>query len=101
MPQYPGPAKVRVELTVEELQANVQFLQDQLFRVKYIDPKIPGNRANHEHIKAAESALAVLQETLKIRSGPKPTRVDELESAKKADGPDFHRPVTASRARRA
>ncbi len=98
MSQYPG-RNVRIELSVEQLQANIRFLEDQIFRVKFIDPKIPGNRTNLEHINAAESALAVMQEALKTCSGPKPEYGNQHQLPTKSGAPDFHKPVQASRAR--
>jgi hypothetical protein len=68
MPPHPTPTKVRINLTVQELEANIHFLHDPIFRVKHIDPNIPGNRPNHDQLKAAESTLAVLQEAMKTRS---------------------------------
>jgi hypothetical protein len=99
MSQY--PARVRIELSVEELQANIQFLSDQIFRVKFIDPKIPGNQSNVSQVRAAESALLLLQEALKARSGPKPTRINEVQLPKRIDEPDFQKPVRATRSRSA
>ena len=97
MPQQTSPGKVRFELTKEELEANIQFLSDQIFRVKHIDPKIPGNRSNYDQIKVAESALAVLQDAVKT---PRPTHTTEVQAPKKVDQPDFHRPLQAHRAKR-
>lgn len=97
MPQY--PARVRVEMSVEELQASIQFLADQIFRVKFIDPKIPGNQSNVRQIRAAESALLLLQEALKTRSGPRPTRINEIQLPPRIDEPDFQKPVRATRSR--
>jgi hypothetical protein len=99
MSQY--PARVRVEMSVEELQASVQFLTDQIFRVKFIDPKIPGNQSNVRQIRAAESALLLLQEALKTRSGPRPTGMNEVQLPTRIDAPDFHKPVRATRSRMA
>ena len=93
--------KIRVELSAEELQASIRFLEDQIFRVKFIDPKIPGNQSNVSQLRAAESTLLLLQEALKTRSGPKPTRINEVQLPKRIDEPDFQKPVRATRSRTA
>ena len=99
MSQHQSSVNVRVELSVEELQANVRFLEDQIFRVRFIDPKIPGNRPNHEQLKAAESALTKIQEALKTRTVPRASRPSEITLPKRLDEPDFHRPVRSTRNR--
>jgi hypothetical protein len=86
-------------MSVEELQASVQFLTDQIFRVKFIDPKIPGNQSNVSQVRAAESALLVLQEALKTRSGPRPARINEIQMSTGIDKPNFQKPVRATRSR--
>jgi hypothetical protein len=60
----PIVSKVRFELSVDELQALVQLAEDQLFRVKFIDPKMPGHKADPDQIHAAEIAVARLKESL-------------------------------------
>jgi hypothetical protein len=57
--------KVRLQLTVEQVKAVTTLLEDQVFRVKFIDPKMPGYKKNPEQVLAAESALAILKESVK------------------------------------
>ena len=68
-------AKMSIELTMEELQALVTLADNQLFRVKYIDPKLPGHKARPDELLAAQSAVQVLQNALKAKKGFRPTPV--------------------------
>jgi hypothetical protein len=61
--------KIRVELSIEELQTLVTMADNQLFRIKYIDSKIPGNVRNPEVLRSAQSAVQVLQEALSKEKG--------------------------------
>ena len=53
--------KIHVELTADELQAVITLTENQLFRAKFIDPKMPGHKGNSEEVRAAESALYTLR----------------------------------------
>jgi len=66
-------AKIGIELTLEELQALVTLANNQFFRMKYIDPKIPGHKERPDELRAAQSAVQVLENTLKAKKGIKPT----------------------------
>jgi hypothetical protein len=66
--------KVTVQLTPEELQALVTLAENQFFRIKYIDPKMPGYKARPDQVQAAESAVQVLQSALKREKGFKEKR---------------------------
>jgi hypothetical protein len=77
MPQ-PADPKIRFELSTQELRAVATLMEDQLFRLKFIDPKIPGHKNDPYQMRAAESALATLKECLQ---------------AKKAASSTFHSPV--------
>ena len=57
--------KISVSLSLEELQALVTLADNQLFRVKYIDPKMPGYIVQPKELEVAVSAVQVLSETLK------------------------------------
>jgi len=50
-------AKIDVQLTADEIRAIVTLAEDQLFRVKFIDPHMPGHKANPHQVHAAESDL--------------------------------------------
>ena len=66
-------AKVCIELTMEELQALITLADNQFFRMKYIDPKIPGHKERPDELRAAQSAVQVLQNALNAKKGFKPT----------------------------
>jgi len=62
-------AKITIQLTTEELQALLTLADNQFFRIKYIDPKIPGHKARPDELRAAQSAVQVLQNPLKAVKG--------------------------------
>jgi len=66
--------KLSVQFTVEELQALLELVDNQLFRMKYIDSKVPGYKSDPEKLKAATTAVQNLKETFKTAKGFK-TRV--------------------------
>ena len=55
--------QLAVKVTADEIQALLELVEDQLFRVKFIDPKIPGHKANPVKLKLAASAIASLRAT--------------------------------------
>lgn len=59
-------SKIHVELSADELQALIKLADDQLFRVKFIDPKMPGYKNDLEQLHAAESALSTLKHCLPL-----------------------------------
>jgi hypothetical protein len=61
--------KIRIELTVEELQALVTLTENQFFRMRFLDPKIPGYKARPEEMKAAQSAVATIHKALNTEKG--------------------------------
>ncbi len=63
--------KISVELTLPELQAIVSLADNQLFRVKFIDPKMPGYVSHPEELAVSKAALQVLQEALNNAKGLK------------------------------
>ncbi len=63
---------------MEELQALLTMADNQFFRMKYIDPKMPGYKARPEELKAAHSAVMVLQTAVKTEKGFK---IRELKSS--------------------
>jgi len=69
MPQIP------VKLSVDEIQALLEMVENQLFRMKFIDTKLPGHKANPEKIKHSGSAVSTLQEALKRAKGYKSSKV--------------------------
>ena len=65
-------AKLSVHLTMEELRVLLSLAENQLFRVKYIDPKMPGYKEQPDHLRAAQSAVQILQDAFKAGNGLKP-----------------------------
>ena len=56
---------IKLSLTLDELKGLLHIVQNQLFHVKYLDPRIPGYKAQPGELEAAESAIRVLQEAIK------------------------------------
>ena len=52
-----------MKLSVGELQALLELVDNQLFRMKYIDPRIPGHKDNPEMLELATSAVSTLRGT--------------------------------------
>jgi len=57
--------KISVSLSLEQLQAVLTLAENQLFRVKHIDPKMPGYIVRPEELEVATSAMGILGEALK------------------------------------
>ncbi len=64
--------KISISLTLEELQALTTLADNQLFRVKYIDPKMPGYSIQPKELEVASSAVQALTEALKAAKESKP-----------------------------
>jgi hypothetical protein len=63
--------KITVQLTVEELQVLVTLTDNQFFRLKYIDPKMPGYKVDPEELRTAQSGVQVLKNALnKVKGHP-------------------------------
>ena len=67
--------KISISLTLEELQALTTLADNQLFRVKYIDPKMPGYSIQPKELEVASSAVQVLTEALKVAKESRPKTV--------------------------
>jgi hypothetical protein len=65
--------RTSVQLSLEELQALLELVDNQLFRMKYIDPKIPGYKADAAKLRAANSAVDAVREAFKGAKGFKAT----------------------------
>lgn len=57
--------KISVSFSLEQLQALMTLAENQLFRVKHIDPKMPGYIVRPEELEVANSAVFILGEALK------------------------------------
>ena len=64
--------KISISLTLEELQAITTLADNQLFRVKYIDPKMPGYSIHPKELEIASAAVQTLTEALKSAKEAKP-----------------------------
>lgn len=75
--------KIKLELTREELQAIATMADNQFFRIKFIDPKM-GHKTNPEDLRAAQSAVQVLNEALKREKGfgnrPEPVKKQRISA---------------------
>jgi hypothetical protein len=66
-----------IELSVEEMKALLELVEDQLFRMKYIDPKLPGHRSDPNRLSLANSAVSRIREVLyKAKGHPVRTKVE-------------------------
>jgi len=63
--------EVSVKLTADEIQALLELVDNQLFRMKFIDSKIPGHKNNPEKLRLASSAVSRLKESLQKAKGIK------------------------------
>ena len=61
--------QVAVKLSLGELQALLEMVENQLFRMKFIDSKMPGYKANPEKQKDAVEAVNTLREAFKNAKG--------------------------------
>jgi hypothetical protein len=61
--------KITVQLSLDELQSLIKLTENQFFRIKFIDPKMPGYKAHPSELEAAQSAVAVLKEALSRING--------------------------------
>lgn len=66
---------INVTLSPEQLEALVTLADNQFFRMKYIDPKMPGHKSSPENLENARAALQVLQDALKKMKGFGPSTV--------------------------
>ena len=88
-----NPANITVVLSVEELRAVVSMLDDQLFRVKFIDPKMPGYHADKDRTRAAEAALELLKTAGKHYLRPSEHGASDIILPQKAPSAStFHKP---------
>ena len=69
MVQWSVTRKIKLDLSPQELQALTTLAENQFFRMKYIDPKMPGYSITPETFRAAQSATALLSEAVKKDRG--------------------------------
>jgi hypothetical protein len=61
--------KIKIELNPEELRILTTLAENQFFRMKYIDTRLPGYSIPLDKFKAAQSAVAMLTEAMKKERG--------------------------------
>jgi hypothetical protein len=61
--------KIKIDLNPQELKALTTLAENQLFRMRYIDPKMPGYSIEPEAFRASQSAVALLSEAMKKERG--------------------------------
>jgi hypothetical protein len=61
--------KIAVHLSLEELQTILMLADNQLFRIKFIDSKLPGHVKHVEELQAAQSVVRILQTAFKEAKG--------------------------------
>jgi hypothetical protein len=61
--------KIKLDLNTEELKALTTLAENQLFRMKFIDPRLPGYHIEPEVFRASQSATALLSDAMKKERG--------------------------------
>ena len=66
--------KIKLEFKPEELKILTTLAENQFFRMRFIDPRLPGYNIEPEVYRASQSAVAILSEAMKKERGftPKP-----------------------------
>ena len=60
---------IKIDLSAEELKVLATLAENQFFRMRYIDPRMPGYSISPETFRASQSATAVLSEAMKKERG--------------------------------
>ena len=55
--------QLAVKMSVQELKSLLELVDNQLFRMKFIDSRIPGHIANPEQLALATAAIDTLKKT--------------------------------------
>ena len=61
--------QIPVKLSLDEIRALLEMVENQLFRMKFIDSKIPGHKADPEKQRVASSAVNSLQAAFRRANG--------------------------------
>jgi len=64
-------AKLSVSLSLDEAQALLELVDNQLFRMKFIDSKMPGYKANPEKLRVSTSAVDAVRAVVNKAKGIK------------------------------
>jgi hypothetical protein len=65
---------INIKLTTEEVELLASLASDQIFRREFIDPKMPGHRANPGALKLGKQLVERLQGITDEAKGPRATR---------------------------
>lgn len=74
---------INLTFSMDQLESLVTLADNQLFRMKYIDPKMPGYKTTPEDLENARGVVQVLQEALKKMKGYAPGPLEKRQA-----GPD-------------
>ena len=61
--------KIAIHLNIQELKTILMLADNQLFRMKFIDPKLPGHFNNGEQLRSAQAVVGILKDACKEASG--------------------------------
>ena len=61
--------QIPLKLSLDEIRALLEMAENQLFRMRFIDSKISGHKANPEKQRVATSAVSSLQEAFRRANG--------------------------------
>ena len=61
--------KIKVDLNPQELKVLTTLAENQFFRMRFIDPRLPGYTIEPEVFRASQSAVALLSEAMKRERG--------------------------------
>ncbi len=75
---------INVKLTIEEIQLLASLASDQLFRKEFIDPKMPGHKANPSGLRLGKQLVERLQNIAAEGKGPRQLRKNSPTTAKSA-----------------
>jgi hypothetical protein len=65
---------INIKLTTEEVELLSSLASDQLFRREFIDPKMPGHKANPGALRLGKQLVERLQGIVDEAKGPRPSR---------------------------
>jgi len=61
--------KIKFDVNPEELKALATLAENQFFRMRFIDPRIPGYSIDPEVFRASQTATSLLSEAMKQQRG--------------------------------
>ena len=61
--------KIKLELNSDELKALTTMADNQMFRMRFIDPKMPGHKFDPDSFRASQSVIGMLHVALDAQNG--------------------------------